>query len=331
MKVTLFFVRLFFVIGSAFIGYSVGLGQGGDGGTTGFFVAGGFSIVIITLEMLMRRVSVRGLSSMVFGLLLGLLMAKIVSNAFNLFPIEASMRKITDLILTLSFCYLGAALGLRGRDEFNVIIPYVRLKRQQEMSDLVILDTSAIIDGRIIDVRKSGFLEAKLVVPRFVLRELQAIADSSDSIKRQRGKRGLEILHAIQKDSDIDIQDEDFPEIIEVDAKLVRLAKLLDAKVATVDYNLNRIAGLQGVKVLNINELANALKAVVLPGEIMEIKLIKEGKEYNQGIGYLEDGTMVVVENGRKLIGKTVALNVTSVLQTQAGKMVFAKPEGEGK
>lgn len=329
MKITLFFVRLFFVIGSAIIGYSTGLGI--DSGLFGLAVGLGFSIVIIFLEMMMRRISVRGLSSMVFGLILGLIMAKIVSNAFMLFPIEESVRSLTNIIVTLSFCYLGATLALRGRDEFNIIIPYVKLKRQGEVSDVAILDTSAIIDGRILDICKTSFLETKLVIPRFVLRELQIIADSSDSIKRQRGRRGLEILHALQREVSISIEEEDFPEIAEVDAKLVRLAKLLEAKIVTVDFNLNRIAGLQGVKILNINELSNALKTVVLPGEQLEIKIIKEGKEYNQGVGYLDDGTMVVVENGRKLIGKTLPVNVTSVLQTQAGKMIFVKPGENAK
>jgi len=305
------------------MGYGAGMeiGEGLMGLAMGF----SFSFIIIVLEVMMRRVSVRGLSSMVFGLLLGMLMAKIVSNAFILFPIDASMRSLTNVILTLSFCYLGAALGLRGRDEFNIIIPYVKLKRQGEISDLVILDTSAVIDGRILDVCKTNFLEAKIIVPRFVLKELQTIADSSDSIKRQRGKRGIEILQNIQREINITIQEEDFPEIHDVDTKLIRLAKLLEAKVVTVDYNLNRIATLQGVKILNINELSNALKAIVLPGESLEIKIIKEGKEYNQGVGYLEDGTMVVVENGRKLLGKTLSVAVTSILQTQAGKMIFAK------
>jgi len=323
MKVTLLFVRLFFIVGSSLMGYGAGMeiGEGLMGLAMGF----SFSFIIIVLEVMMRRVSVRGLSSMVFGLLLGMLMAKIVSNAFILFPIDASMRSLTNVILTLSFCYLGAALGLRGRDEFNIIIPYVKLKRQGEISDLVILDTSAVIDGRILDVCKTNFLEAKIIVPRFVLKELQTIADSSDSIKRQRGKRGIEILQNIQREINITIQEEDFPEIHDVDTKLIRLAKLLEAKVVTVDYNLNRIATLQGVKILNINELSNALKAIVLPGESLEIKIIKEGKEYNQGVGYLEDGTMVVVENGRKLLGKTLSVAVTSVLQTQAGKMIFAK------
>lgn len=323
MKFTLIFVRLFFVIGSIIIGYSTGLGVGS--GQAGALIGLGFSAIVIILEMMMHRVSVRGLSSMVFGLILGMVMAKIVSNAFLFFPIEREARQVTNIILTLSFCYLGATFALRGRDEFNIIIPYIKLRRQGEVAESVILDTSAIIDGRILDICKTTFLQARIIVPRFVLRELQVIADSSDSIKRQRGRRGLEILHALQSEITITIQEEDFPDTPEVDAKLVRLAKLLEAKVVTVDFNLNRIATLQGVKILNINELSNALKAVVLPGEQLEIKVIKEGKEHNQGVGYLEDGTMVVIENGRKDIGKTVSVNVTSVLQTQAGKMIFAK------
>jgi uncharacterized protein YacL len=220
-------------------------------------------------------------------------------------------------------------IGLRGKDEFNLIIPYVRLRREDGSEEISLLDTSMIIDGRVLDVYKTKFLESKLIIPRFVLKELQQIADSTDPIKRQRGKRGLEILHQLQEEAgaDIAIQEEDFPELNEVDAKLVKLAKLLNVKILTVDFNLNRIATLQGVKVLNINELANALKPVVFPGEGMQIKLIKEGKEYNQAVGYLEDGTMVVVEDARRLLGHEVKVVVTSVLQTQAGRMIFTKLE----
>jgi uncharacterized protein YacL len=221
------------------------------------------------------------------------------------------------------------AIGLRGKDEFNIIIPYVRLRRQDQMQEMTVLDTSVIIDGRILDIYKTNFLEGRLIIPRFVLRELQQIADSTDPMKRQRGRRGLEILHTFQKDAgqNITIHEEEFPEIGEVDAKLVRLAKALEAKILTVDFNLNRVAGIQGVKVLNINELANALKPVVFPGEHMQIKLIKEGKERNQAVGYLEDGTMVVVEDARRLLGQEVRVAVTSVLQTQAGRMIFTKIE----
>ncbi|MDD5409700.1 MAG: PIN domain nuclease, partial [Candidatus Omnitrophica bacterium] len=205
--------------------------------------------------------------------------------------------------------------------------PYVRLRRQDQSGDVILLDTSVIIDGRIVDICKTRFLGGKVIIPKFVLRELQQIADSTDPIKRQRGRRGLEILNTIQKESgmDITIHEQDFSETTEVDAKLVMLAKLLEAKILTVDFNLNRVASIQGIKVLNINELANALKPVVFPGEEMHIKLIKEGKEHNQAVGYLDDGTMVVVEDARRLIGQDVKAVVTSVLQTQAGRMIFTK------
>lgn len=332
MNMTLLFIRLLFVLCCTVVGYQVGdfnnfniLWTAGGG----FF----FGVLIIFLEAGMRGISVRGLSSAVFGLILGLIIARLMTSAFfALFPLDKSMRDITAYLLTLSFSYLGMAIALRGRDEFNLIIPYVKFRRQEEKADTVILDTSAIIDGRVVDILKTSFIEARLVVPRFVLKELQTIADSADSIKRQRGRRGLEILHLIQGDPrfNLVVHEEDFPDTRDVDAKLVRLAKLLEAKVFTVDFNLNRIAELQGVKVLNINELANALKSVVLPGEAIEVKPMKEGKEHNQAVAYLEDGTMVVVEEARRFIGQSVRVTITSVLQTQAGRMVFAKVEKQG-
>jgi len=277
----------------------------------------------------MRKVSVRGLSSSVFGLLLGLIMAKFVTDAMSIAPLQPEVFSLVKVTLTLVFCYLGMVIGLRGKDEFNIIIPYVRLRRQDQAEEVTVLDTSVIIDGRILDIFKTKFLEGKVIIPRFVLKELQQIADSTDPIKRQRGRRGLEILHTIQKEAGqaITIHEEDFPETYEVDAKLVKLAKLLEAKIMTVDFNLNRVATFQGVKVLNINELANALKPVVFPGEEMQIKLLKEGKEHNQAVGYLDDGTMVVVEDARRLLGQEVKVVVTSVLQTQAGRMIFTKIE----
>jgi uncharacterized protein YacL len=281
------------------------------------------------LEMGMRRVSVRGLSSAVFGLILGLIMAKLVVDAFSIAPLAPEQLSLARVLLTSIFCYLGMLIGLRGKDEFNVIIPYVRLRRQDYSEGINVLDTSVIIDGRIIDIYKTNFLTGRLVIPRFVLRELQQIADSTDSVRRQRGKRGLEILHNLQKNAagDISISEEEIPEVPEVDAKLVKLAKLLEAKILTVDFNLNRVASLDGIKALNINEVANARNPVVFPGEIMQIKLIKEGKEHNQAVGYLEDGTMVVVEDARKFIGQELKVIVTSVLQTQAGRMIFTRTD----
>jgi len=309
------------------VGYQTFLPR--DNSYVGILLGALTALVIIFLEIGMRKVSVRGLSSAVFGLLFGLIMARLVIDAFSLATISIEQLAIVRVTLTLVFCYLGMVIGLRGKDEFNIIIPYVRLRRQDQAEEMTILDTSVIIDGRILDIFKTNFLDGKIVIPRFVLNELQHIADSTDPIKRQRGRRGLEILHVIQKEmgKDISVNEEELPEIGEVDAKLVKLAKLIEAKILTVDFNLNRVATFQGVKVLNINELVNVLKPVVFPGEQMRIKLIKEGKEHNQAVGYLEDGTMVVVEDARRLLGQEVKVVVTSVLQTQAGRMIFTKIE----
>ena len=321
----LLFARILFILGCAAIGFQTGDSKGA--GIVGMLVGLLAGMLIIFSEVGMRRVSVKGLSSAVFGLILGLIMAKLVTDAVSLASIPTANLSLVRVTLTLVFCYLGMVIGLRGKDEFNLIIPYVRLRRQDQPEEVVILDTSIIIDGRIVDICKTKFLEGKLVVPRFVLKELQQIADSTDAMKRQRGRRGLEILNILRKEAGVDvtIQEEDFPETQEVDAKLVKLAKLLVGKILTVDFNLNRVATIQGIKVLNINELANALKPVVFPGETIRVKLIKEGKEHNQAVAYLEDGTMIVVEEGRKLIGQDVTVVVTSVLQTQAGRMIFTK------
>jgi len=323
----LLLLRILFVIASALVGYQSGELVGNSFLGIGIGVVASFFIIF--LEVGMRRVSSKGLSSAVFGLILGLIMAKLVGDAFTLARIPADTLALIRVILTLIFGYLGMVIGLRGKDEFNIIIPYVRLKRQDQKEEAIILDTSVIIDGRITDICKTGFLDAKIILPRFVLKELQNIADSTDPIRRQRGRRGLEILNSLQKDTGLNIiiNDEDFPDIKDVDAKVVRLAKVLEAKILTVDFNLNRVAGIQGVCVLNINELANAIKPVVFPGETFNIRLIREGKEYNQAVGYLDDGTMVVVEDARRLIGQEVKVVVTSVLQTQAGRMIFTKLE----
>jgi uncharacterized protein YacL len=333
MNMTLLFVRVLFLVCCTLVGFQVG-----DSNNINVLVttlAGfGIGLLIMMLEVGMRGISVRGLSSAVFGLVLGLVVARLLTQAlFTLFPLDQSMSEVTAYLLTLSFSYIGMAIALRGRDEFNLIIPYVKFRRQEQAADTILLDTSAIVDGRIADIIKSRFLEARIVVPRFVLKELQVIADSADGVKRQRGRRGLEILHMMRSDSrfNLIIHEEDFADVPDVDGKLVRLAKVLEARIVTVDFNLNRIAELQNIKVLNINELSNALRAVVLPGESIQVKPMKEGKEHNQAVAYLEDGTMVVVEDARRHIGQTIKVLVTSVLQTQAGRMVFAKLEGAGR
>ena len=322
---TLLFIRFLFLAISMIVGYQIGsivnqpIWGMGWGALSGVF--------LIALELSLRRASVRGLSSMVFGLLLGIFMAKLISDILVLLPLEDFLRSILRVVFTLVFSYLGAVMALRGKDEFNVIIPYVRFKRQDVKAGVILLDTSAIIDGRIADIYKTKFLTGRLVVSRFVLNELQRVADSEDSIKRQRGRRGLEILRSLQKDPvmDIRIQEDDFTGSEDVDAKLIRLAKIMDARICTTDFNLNRIATIQGLEILNVNELVNAIKAVVFPGEVLEVRLVKEGKEPDQAVSYMDDGTMIVVGEGRKLIGQKVKVSVSSVLQTQAGRMIFAR------
>jgi uncharacterized protein YacL len=323
----LLLVRLLFIVASALVGYQLG-GLVGNS-VLGLGIGILASLFIIFLELGMRRVSSKGLSSAVFGLILGLIMAKLVGDAFAMAQMPADTLALIRVILTLIFCYLGMVIGLRGKDEFSIIIPYVRLRRQGQREEAVVLDTSIIIDGRITDICRTGFLDTKLILPRFVLRELQNIADSTDPIKRQRGRRGLEILNNLKGDAGVNviINDEDFPDIKDVDAKVVRLAKILEAKILTVDFNLNRVASIQGVHVLNVNDLANALKSVIFAGETLKIRLIREGKEHNQAVGYLDDGTMVVVEDARRLIGQEAKVKVSSVLQTQAGRMIFGRLE----
>ncbi len=322
----LWLVRVFFVIISIIVGHQIGLNYNNP--FLGIVLSFIISSIIAFFEAITRKISLRGLSSAVFGFLLGILMARIIMGVITLLPITDKMIVSTlNTILLLIFSYIGLLLGLRGQDEFHLIIPYIRFKRQHQFQDILLLDTSAIIDGRVIDIIKTGFIEARIFVPRFILKEMQTISDSQDPIKRQRGQRGLEILKTLQSLPDVELRvhDQEPEGRLDTDSKLVKLAQLLDAKIMTTDYNLNRVAVLQKVKVLNVNELSEVLKPVLLPGERFSLKLIREGKEYNQAVGYLEDGTMVVVENSRWLIGKTVKTEVTSVLQSPSGRIIFTK------
>jgi len=242
-------------------------------------------------------------------------------------------RRALSLILTVICCYIAISTLLQTKDEFRFIIPYVEFSKQVKGSKPLVLDTSVIIDGRIADICDTRFIDTKLIVPRFVLQELQSVADSSDKLKRNRGRRGLDMLKRMQNNPKVELQmhEANLPvlrDVQKVDERLVVLAKALDARVVTNDYNLNKIAQLQGVEVINLNELANALKSVALPGELMTVRLVKPGDQYGQGVGYLEDGTMVVVEQGRSSIGQDVTITVTSVLQTPAGRMIFGRLEG---
>ncbi len=323
----LIFLRILFVLIFSGIGYTLGGQQALLFAGLGF--AGGLAIVLF--ETLARQVSLKGLSSAVFGIILGLIIAWIFSETLDRFPlpgeVPAHMLNNIKVFVTFIFVYLGVTLGIKGKDEFNLVIPYVKFKRQELREEAIVVDTSSIIDGRILDIVKTKFIEAKFIVPRFVLNELHALADSTDHMKRQRGKRGIEILHSLKKESNIEVEisDKEIEVVKSVDEKIIRLAQEIDADVLTTDYNLNRIAQLQGVKVLNINDLANALKPTFIAGQRFSLKLIKEGKEHNQAIGYLEDGTMVVVENSRRLVGKIVKIEVTSVLQSSSGRIVFTK------
>ncbi|MCK5012483.1 MAG: TRAM domain-containing protein [Candidatus Omnitrophica bacterium] len=322
---TLLFVRIFFLVLSAIVGHYIGTII--DRPILGLEMGALSGLMLMFLEQRLHRISLRGLSSMVFGLLLGVFMAKLISDILSLIPLDPFFQSTSRVVLTLIFSYLGTVVALRGKDEFNIIIPYVRFRRQDASSGSILLDTSAIIDGRIMDIYKVNFLTGRLVIPRCVLKELQKISDSADDIKRQRGRRGMELLRIMQSDPKIQvhIHEDELNEEKEVDAKVMKLAKLLDARICTTDFNLGRIAALQGIGVLNIHELGNAVKPVVYTGEILELKLIREGKEPGQALAYLEDGTMVIVSNARDLIGKKVSVRVTSVLQTQSGKMIFAK------
>jgi uncharacterized protein YacL len=322
---TLLFIRTFFLLISAFVGSY--LGSINNAVIAGAWFGAGAGLVLILLELSLRRVSVRGLSSMVFGLLLGMVMAKLIADIMLLLPLGEAMQSIMRAVLTIVFSYLGAVMALRGKDEFSVIIPYVRFRRQELSEQVIILDTSAIIDGRVWDIYKTNFITGRLVVPRFVLQELQNLADSNDELKRQRGRRGVEILRNMQKDAalDVRIHEDDISGITEVDAKLVRLAKIMEARIFTTDYNLSRIAAIQGVVTVNVHDLLNAIKPSIFIGEEMDVRLVKEGKEPDQALAYTDDGTMIVVAGGRASVGKKVRVMVTSILPTQGGRIIFTR------
>lgn len=288
--------------------------------------------MVFGLERYLRTIPLRSYLYGLGGLCLGLLVGALGSYLVRQLPIQEPVVSRVLAFLPYVVCaYLGMMLGLWKGPEFGREDEGDGWANNNRTQSLKILDTSVIIDGRIADICETGFLEGTLLVPQFVLKELQHIAGSSDTLKRNRGRRGLDILQRMQANVDIDIRivDNDFPKIREVDAKLVALGKTLKGKVLTNDYNLNKVAELQGVTVLNVNQLANAVKPVVLPGEIMHVYVMKEGKEYGQGVAYLDDGTMVVIDNARRYLGKSIDVAVTSVLQTTAGRMIFTRLKEE--
>ena len=303
-------------------------------GTLGCMMGFGFGGLLIAVDEMLKGFSLRAFSATSFGLLLGTLVAFMIDHS-GLFENveERPTRWLVRLALFLSFAYIGIVLAMRSnKEDFSLIIPYVRFAPQNKPDNLLLLDTSVIIDGRIADLIETNFLEGLIIVPRFVLKELQQIGDSNDPIRRARGRRGLEMLNRIQRNQKVEVKihDGDFPEEKEVDAKLVRLARNLGAKLFTNDYNLGKIAELQSVKHVNIHEVSKSLKTILLPGEVLQLRLVREGKDKGQGVGYLNDGTMVVVNQGHSLIGQQVEVQVQSLLQTGAGIIVFAEVKNGG-
>jgi len=292
---------------------------------------------IILGDILIRRKRLEVISSVYFGLIVGMVLANLISYVITPFvpqTPDAQQQNVIQAIrlaLPLIFCYLCISLLLQTKDDFRFVIPYVEFSRELKGGRPYILDTSAVIDGRIADVVDTHLIDGQMIVPKFVISELQGIADSSDRMRRSRGRRGLDILNRLRKIARIDVQifDRELPEFNgqPVDLKLVSLAKHLHGKLITSDYNLNKVAQLQDVQVINLNDLANAMKPIFLPGEHFIVRVVKPGEEAGQGIGYLEDGTMVVIEGGKDHINKEVNISVTSVLQTSAGRMVFGRCE----
>jgi uncharacterized protein YacL len=322
----LILVRLVFVIvvsATCYVIAPFGLARNLDAGIGALVGAG-----IVLFEWKLRGVSLKRLIGAAIGSLLGICGAYLFALVIRSSVPAGSTQSFLQILVMLLMAYVGLAVGANKGDLLNLAaLGGIFGGEKQGKKSYKILDTSVIIDGRIADIAETGFLDGIIVTPQFVLRELQLVADSADSLKRNRGRRGLDVLQRLQKMATLSIQivEDDFPAVREVDLKLIELAKVYEGKIITNDFNLNKVAQLQGVEVLNINELANSLKPIVLPGEIMKVFILKEGKEYNQGVAYLDDGTMVVVDNARKMIGKTIDVSVTSVLQTTAGKMIFGK------
>ncbi len=294
----------------------------------GALVGLGFAVIVIFFEIRLRRVSLKRLIGAAVGSTVGIVGGYLVHLVLNRTSIPEGTRSFLGIGVVFIMAYVGLVVGANKGDMLNLQALGGLFGSERTGRRLAkILDTSVIIDGRAADICEARFLEGLVIVPRFVLRELQLVADSGDPLKRQRGRRGLEVLQRIQRlpHVDVEIAEDDFPQIADVDMKLIELAKRYDAKIVTNDFNLNKVASLQGIEVLNVNQLANALKPVVLPGETMRVFILREGKEYNQGVAYLDDGTMVVVDGARKMINKTIDISVTSVHQTSAGKMIFGR------
>lgn len=296
-------------------------------GVNGVFIGFGLGWLLIAIDEMLKGFSLRAFSAATFGLILGSLIALMIDKSQLFSYAQEPTQILIRLGLFLSFGYIGMILAMRSnKEDFSLIIPYVRFSSQNKPENLIVVDTNVIIEGRIADLVDGNFVEGVIVVPRFVLKELQYIADASDPIRRARGRRGLEVLSRLQRNkrNEVKVHEADFPEVPDVDTKLIQLSRLLGAKLYTNDYNLGKIAELQSIIHVNLHELSNALKPVVLPGEILNLKIVREGKDKGQGIAYLHDGTMVVVNQAQELIGQQVSAEVQSLHQTGAGVIIFA-------
>lgn len=335
------------VLGVALTALAVGTNHGqpivGAAAAVALF---GVAVAVVYLDSRQKDKKITAFTTVYLGLLLGLLFGWLVGNAFQSLAeatggplgLSADTGRIVAVVLRLWFtaiaCYVSVSVLSQTRDDFRFVIPFVEFTKQVKGGRPLVLDTSVIIDGRIADLCETRIIDTRLIVPRFVLQELQGIADSSDKLKRNRGRRGLDILKKMQSNPKLDLQmhDGDAGELkpgerVRVDERLVLFAKAVGGRVVTNDFNLNKMATLQGVDVINLNEVANSLKTVALPGEYLLVKVVKPGDQFGQGIGYLDDGTMVVIEQGRNLIGQEASVVVKTVLQTNAGRMIFALPE----
>ena len=329
----MFIIRLLFFLAMAAGGYAFGEAVGEGRQLTGMLAFAGVAVAVIVMDRLFRRKDISVVSAVFFGLLVGLVVAMLLGPAVDMYRwMDVKVREAIKAGIAAITSYLAISLILQTKDDFRFVIPYIEFTKQEKGGRPMLLDTSAIIDGRIADIAETRFLDHPMIVPRFILQELQTIADSADKLKRDRGRRGLDILNRLQTTPHVDIRIQDVTvEAVAgegVDQMLVRLASRLEGRIVTIDYNLNKVATVAGVEVLNINDLANAMKPAAMPGETLEVAVLKAGQEDGQGVGYLEDGTMVVVEDGKGQIGKTVTITVTNVLQKSAGRMIFGRTDG---
>jgi uncharacterized protein YacL len=332
-------IRIFFLSLCVVGGYAISQAENfishTHAGYLGAIIGFGFGGLLIAVDEMLKSFSLRAFSATTFGLLLGLAVAMLVDHSGLFENADAQQHQLVRIGLFLGFGYIGMVLAMRSnKEDFSLIIPYVRFSPQNKPDNFLLLDTSVIIDGRIADLIETKILEGLIVVPRFVLLELQQISDSADDIKRARGRRGFEMLNRLQHNTKIEVRihDGDFPEEKGVDAKLVRLARNLNAKLFTNDSNLAKVASLQNVQCVNLHEVAQFMKAAMIPGENISLKIVREGRDKGQGIGYLPDGTMVIVNNGQTHIGQQIDAHVQSTVQTGAGVLVFAEARnGNGK